>query len=68
MKNEIQRVPIWQKSNLTLDEASEYFNIGVHKLRELSDDSNCKFVLWVGNKRLIKRVEFEKYINNSFSI
>ena len=65
MKHE---VPICEKANLTLEEAAVYSNIGMHKLRELTDDDKCPFVLWVGNKRLIKRVPFEKYIENAFSI
>ena len=36
-------VPIYEKSNLTLEEASAYFNIGINKLREISDDDNCTF-------------------------
>lgn len=64
----MKEVPIWEKSNLTLEEAAAYFNIGVHKLRELTDDSRCNFVLWVGNKRLIKREVFQKYLQNTFSI
>ena len=50
MKKEI--VPIWEKSNLTLEEAAAYSNIGVNKLREITNCENCDFVLWVGNKRL----------------
>ena len=42
-------VPIYKKSNLTLEEAAAYFGIGVNKLRELSDDDKCTFVLWVGS-------------------
>lgn len=61
-------VPIWEKSNLTLDEASAYFNIGVNKLRQLSNAKDCSFVLWVGNKRLIKRQVLEKYLTTSYSI
>jgi hypothetical protein len=30
-------VPIWEKSNLTVEEAAEYSGIGRNKLRELSD-------------------------------
>lgn len=30
------KVPIWEKLNLTVEEASEYSNIGVNKIRELS--------------------------------
>ena len=49
-------VPIWEKSNLTLEEAAAYSGIGINKLREITNEDKCKFVLWVGNKRLIKRV------------
>lgn len=61
-------VPIWSKSNLTLQEAASYSNIGINKLREITNEHNCNFVLWVGNKRLIKRKLFDKYIENSYSI
>ena len=47
-------VPIWEKSNLTLEEAAAYSGIGINKLREITNENKCKFVLWVGNKRLIK--------------
>lgn len=61
-------IPLWEKSNLTLEEASIYFNIGVNKLRELSGSDDCPFVLWVGNKRLIKRRVFEKELEKLYSI
>lgn len=61
-------VPIWEKANLTLDEAAAYFNIGKHKLRQLTNDPNCEYVLFVGEKRLIKRVPFEKHLNELYSI
>ena len=41
-------VPVWEKANLTLEEAAAYSGIGINKLRELSDSDDCKFVLWVG--------------------
>ena len=62
------RVPIWEKSNLTLDEASLYSGIGKNRIRELTDDKNCPFVLWVGTKRLIKRKLFDEYIAHQYSI
>ena len=61
-------VPIWEKSNLTLEEAAAYFNIGQNKLRELTNDKNCSFVIWVGSKRLIKRLKLEEYLAKAFSI
>lgn len=64
----MQNVLIWEKSNLTLEEAAAYSNIGINRLREITNSQNCPFVLWVGNKRLIKRKQFDAYINRSFSI
>ncbi len=63
-----KEIPIWEKSNLTLEEAAAYFNIGINKLRELSDSDNCSFVLWVGNKRLIKREKLDDYLSKMYSI
>lgn len=64
----MKEVPIWEKENLTLEEAAAYFNIGVGKLREITSKKDCKFVLWVGNKRLIKKRLFTKFIEQEFSI
>ena len=61
-------VPIWKKANLTIEEASAYFGIGMNKLRELTEDENCKFVLYIGSKRLIKRQMFEKYLEQAYSL
>ena len=61
-------VPIWEKSNLTLKEAAAYSGIGVNKLRELSNDERCSFVLWVGDKRLIKRRLLDEFIEQTYSI
>lgn len=62
------RIPIWEKSNLTLEEAAAYSGIGINKLREISNENNCPFVLWVGSKRLIKRKQLDRYLNQAFSI
>ena len=61
-------VPIYEKSNLTLEEAAAYFNIGINKLRQLTDDDKCPFVLWVGSKRLIKRKKMDEYLSKTFSV
>lgn len=63
-----KEVPIWEKMNLTLEEAAQYFGIGVNKLRELTDQEDINCVLWVGNKRLIKRKVLEIYLNKMYSI
>ena len=61
-------IPIWEKSNLTLEEAAAYSGIEMGKLRELTNEKNCNFVLWVGNKRLIKKRLFDHYIEQAYSI
>lgn len=58
------KIPIWQKINLTIKEAVEYSNIGESTLRELLRDRDCPFRLYVGKKYLIKRKEFEKFLEN----
>ena len=64
----MKEVPIWEKSTLTLEEAAAYSGMGMGKIRELSNDEKCRFVLWVGNKRLIKRRLFDQYIESCYSV
>lgn len=63
-----KQVPIWEKSNLTLEEAAAFTGIGINKLRQLTDDERCPFVLWNGTRRLIKRKQFDEYVSRTFSI
>lgn len=62
------KVPIWEKALLTLEEAASYTGIGVNKLHELSNREDCNFVLWNGAKRLLKREKLEAYLDQSYSI
>ena len=66
--NKSIEIPIYQKQNLTIEEAAVYSNIGQGKLREMTDNDNCRFVIWVVKKRLIKRKMFDEYIEKQFSI
>lgn len=63
-----KEIPFWEKSNLTIEEAAAYFNIGTQKLRKLASRENCPFVLWVGTKCLIKKECFEEYLRKTYSI
>ena len=65
MKN---TVPIWEKPNLTLEEAAAYFNIGINKIRQLTDGERCPYVLWVGSKRLVKRKPFDEFLTKTYSV
>ena len=61
-------VPIWEKGLLTLEEAAEYTGLGLQKLREISNDPDCEFVLWNGTKRMFKRKKLDEFLNRAFSI
>lgn len=61
-------MPFWLKLNLTKQEAAAYSNIGINTIDELLKDPKCSFVLYVGNKKLVKRKEFEQYISKSLEI
>ena len=66
--DDMNKIPIWEKANLTIEEAAEYSNIGIHKLYELTNEPSCPFVLYIGKKRVIKRKEFEKYLEKASKI
>ena len=68
MTAEMERVPIHLKMNLTIKEAAEYSNIGINKIDSMLRSPNCPFVLFVGTKKLVKRKEFEQYIQQKLVI
>lgn len=61
-------VPVWERSNLTLEEAAAYFNIGINRIRELANENEDIFVLWVGSRRMIKRKKFEKFLEEKHCV
>jgi excisionase family DNA binding protein len=60
-KNE-NLIHLSEKFNLTITEAVRYFGIGENTLRKMIKENGCDYVLYVGNKTLIKRKKFEKYL------
>ncbi len=52
------------KTNLSLEEAAAYFGIAINKLRDMTNDENCSFVLWNG----IKRKQLERFLETAYSI
>ncbi len=60
--SEISKVEIKDKLNLTIEEAAVYSNIGINRINKMVKKPNCPFVLYIGRKKLIKRKEFEKYL------
>lgn len=67
-KEMYQGVPIWEKYGLTIEEAAQYTGVGMSKLRQISNDEDCKFVLWIGTRRILKRKLLEEYLEKQFSI
>ncbi len=63
-----KEVRICEKEILTVCEAAMLFNIGQNKLRELTSSKECQFVLFLGNKRLIKKRQFLKFLEKEYSI
>ena len=63
-----EKVPIHLKMNLTIKEAAEYSNIGINKIDAMLKGPNCPFVLYIGNKKLVKRKAFEDYISEKIVI
>ena len=61
-------VPIHEKYLLTMKEASAYFNIGVKRLRRLAEDNMDAFGVYNGNRYMIIRQKFEKFLEESSSI
>ncbi len=64
----MEKIQIKDKPTLTIEEAALLYNIGENKLRRLTDEDSCPFVLFVGRKRLIKRRKFDEFIEKTYSI
>lgn len=63
------QVEIKDKSCLTIDEASVYFNIGEKKLRKIiADNLDTGFIIQNGVKFLIKRKQFEDFLRELTAI
>ncbi len=60
------KTPISEKYALTIKEAASYFNIGENKLRNMvKSNKNADYLFWNGNRAMIKRVMFEKYMDRA---
>ena len=57
-------IPVWRRYTLTIEEAAGYYHIGEGKLRMLIDEHpNEDFYVMNGNRALIKREKFERYLS-----
>ena len=57
-----EKVPLWHKIALSIDETYVYTGIGRETIRELTKQPEAKqFTLKIGKRTLIKRKQFEEY-------
>mgnify|MGYP002516943843 CR=1 FL=1 len=68
VKKQSYNIPLWNKLNLSVTEASIYANISTTKIYEMTEKPDCPFVIWIGNRRIIKRKAFEEYLARQYSI
>lgn len=66
--NPSSEIPLESKPLLTLKEAAIYTGIGINKLRDMSNERNCDYVLFVGRKRMFKRVALLRFLEQSYSV
>ena len=65
----MDKIPLYEKMNLTIEQASEYSNIGENTLRQyIKDNPNERFILYVGKKIIIKRKEFIEWNSSTFIV
>ena len=63
------KIPVSARYTLSIPEAAEYFGIGRHKLTQIiNENPNSDFVIEVGSHRRIKRIQFERFIDETSSI
>jgi len=49
---------------MTIQEAAQYFRIGENKLRKIvNENRDADFVLWNGTRPQIKRIKFERFVD-----
>ena len=63
-----QKIPVNEKYMLSINEAAQYFSIGVKKMRRLAEDNLGVFSVYSGNRYLIIRCKFEEFLQKTSSI
>ena len=62
-------IPVWCRYTMTIEEAAGYYHIGEGKLRMLIDTHpNEDFYVMNGNRALIKRKKFERYLDRATAV
>ena len=68
IKKSVLFVPLCKKWLLSIEEAAAYFGVGQNRLAKLASQDGCKFVVFVGNTKRIKRKKFEEFLDEQYAI
>lgn len=67
--SKVKEPKIFEKLNISVEEAVAYSGVGRNRIRELMKEPDCDFVLRVGNRKsLIRRERFEEYLMSRMEI
>ena len=62
-------VPTYRKYTIGIEEAARYYGIGTKKLRQIiADNPSGDFFLEIGRHVLIKRRQFEAYLDSASAL
>ncbi len=62
----LNNTPVWNRYVLTIVEAAEYYHIGEKKLRSIVDEHpKADFIIMNGNRVLLKKKQFEKFLDDA---
>ena len=61
----MKEIPMNEKYTLSIKEAAVYFGIGIKKMRRLAEENTRSFAVMSGNRYLIIREKFEKFLQES---
>ncbi len=63
-----REVPIWERTLLTVNQASDLTGIGTTRLRHIAATPRTDLVVWIGSRMMFKRKKLEEYLENSESL
>lgn len=64
--NNTNVIPIWKRYLISVSEASEYYHIGENKMRAIIEEHiGDEFIIMNGNRALLKREKFEKFLDET---
>lgn len=65
----MREIPFWERYMLTIREAAEYFHIGEKKMRQIIEEyKDADFIIMNGNRAMIKRKSFEKFLDAATAV